>query len=46
MSSDMWRHAWKESRAHVRREGVQVILLEIDHEDRPRVPTNLRWLGC
>lgn len=41
----MWRHAWKESGAHVRYEGEQAIVLGVDNEDRPRVPANLRWLG-
>lgn len=47
MSCDIWRHAWKELRAHVRHahEGEQVIALGIDNEDRPRVPTDPSWLG-
>ena len=45
MSRDMWKHAWKESRAHVRHEEEQVIVLGIDNENRPKVPADLRWLG-
>ena len=45
VSRDMWKHAWKESRAHVRHEEEQVIVLRIDNENRPKVPADLRWLG-
>ena len=45
VSRDMWKHAWKELRARVRREEEQVIVLRIDNENRPKVPADLRWLG-